>query len=107
VTIRTEEAYYSFDLGGLELEVVVRAHVYPSEPMVRYYRNGDGYPGAPSYAEILSVWVIAVHGEFGSRKRNQGDDWFKDLDRLASDHVEKNHEEFENMVLRSIECEDY
>lgn len=105
--IRTEELYYSFYLGAMELEVIVRAHVYPAEPMVRYYRNGDGYPGAPAYAEIVRVWVICVHGEFGSRKRKQGDGWFKDLDRLADNHIEKNLEEFENMVLQSIECDDY
>jgi hypothetical protein len=105
--MRTEEYYATIELNNLTLDIVVTANLYPAEPMVRYYSNGDGYPGADTYCELVSVWVYRVEGDFGSRKRDQGDGWFKDLDRLADDYVGKHSEEFENKIFESIENEDY
>lgn len=102
--MRTEETYATIELGAMELELIITSHCYPAEPMVRYYNDGSGYPGAPAFAEIISVEVTRAYGEFGAVNRN---DWFVDLDRLATDYVDANSEEFTNMVLENIVDEDY
>lgn len=106
VIIRTEEYYCTINLGAMELEIVITAHCYPAEPMVRYYRDGSGYPGAPAFAEIVSVEVLWALGDFGSRQRTEGNEWFKDLDRLAGDEVEAHSEAYCNAILENIIDED-
>ena len=43
--------------GDLFVEVTAIIDVYPGEPMVRYYPDGSGYPGAPPTAELWSVYI--------------------------------------------------
>jgi len=104
--MRIEETYATIELGTMELELVITSHCYPAEPMVRFYRDGSGYPGAPAYAEIISVEVTRAYGEFGAVTRNNRG-WFNDLDYLAFEYVDEHSEEFTNMVLENIVCEDY
>lgn len=54
------------DLGhGSSLEVLITYTVNPAEPMVRYDRDGSGYPGCDASAELRGVTVLRwdVNGE--------------------------------------------
>lgn len=65
----------------LDVEVLVKADCLPAEPMVRYYKDGSGYPGCPASVEITSLTAFSVTGEFGKVLRNQkNEDWFQVLD---------------------------
>lgn len=38
-----------------EVEIEVEYYYEPEEPMVRYYRDGSGYPGCPAMVEICEA----------------------------------------------------
>ncbi len=39
------------------INLVVNGNYTPEEPMIMYYSEGDGYPGAGSEYEILEIYV--------------------------------------------------
>jgi hypothetical protein len=43
------------------MEFSLECRLYPGEPMVMYYPNGDGYPGSPDEVEILSAVCLSVN----------------------------------------------
>ena len=47
--------YYYCRENGDETELQVTAEYSPEEPMVRYYPDGSGYPGAPAELNVYSV----------------------------------------------------
>jgi len=42
------------EISGIPFEA--EFYFEPSEPEVRYYPNGDGYPGCPAYVELYHLW---------------------------------------------------
>lgn len=88
--------------GKMDFEVEIGANLYPAESMVRYYDDGSGYPGAPAFAEITSVWVSAIHGEFGTVRRiKRNEEWFVVADAIANNIVSDMSEKYENEILES------
>ena len=70
--------------NDIELTVEVKGCIYPEEPMVRYYKDGSGYPGCPAEAEFDDIWVSDVTGDFGTIDRNDvNEGWFQILDDYA------------------------
>ncbi len=67
----------------------------PGEPMVRYYRDGSGYPGSPATVAAFNVEVTSadIGGESLNRDeilRIGGDrSWAQFLDKLALEYVER------------------
>jgi hypothetical protein len=99
-TKRFREAYQiNVGRNDLLLTVEVQGCVYPAEPMVRYYKDGSGYPGCPAEVEFDDIWVSDVTGDFGTIDRVGRDDWFKILDDIAQDYLEY----FEAKVMESDE----
>lgn len=113
MTVRTEGIYAELEevevpgIGCCSLDVEIQAHVYPAEPMVRYYRDGSGYPGAPAYAEIISVKVLDITTDVVTYIRKGGDPAaFEKANEAARDYVDKHSEKYENMILESCEYEE-
>ena len=50
------------DRDGIELDVTIDFVYHPGEPMVRYYKNGDGHPGCEPWCEIEKV-TVSTTGE--------------------------------------------
>lgn len=67
----------------VELECIWRFS--PSEPMVRYYPDGSGYPGAPAVMELVEVWCSEATGENWRYRRQERPDWFAWLDDAIAD----------------------
>lgn len=65
---------------GVTFDVTGTAH--PGEPMVRYYRDGSGYPGSPPEFELESVYCTEAWGETWEYTRRERPDWFEFLDKI-------------------------
>lgn len=68
------------------LTVDIRYAICPAEPMVRYYSDGSGYPGAPAYIEDFEVTVVEVDGEPAS---NYGGGFLTSITEEATASVER------------------
>lgn len=66
----------------LELELIVDYDYQPEEPMVRYYPDGSGYPGAAEEVTVTSV-------KFGNVE-------------LISELSDEQIEEIEEQILENI-----
>ena len=92
--IRPVQMIVDIELGRLSWCViaVIKANCVPAEPMVRYYRDGSGYPGSPAYAELVSVHVLKFHcSDRTSVERSvKNNDWFECLDSIARNYVINN-----------------
>jgi hypothetical protein len=72
----------SFEATLRDQTVTVRFEHTPEDPPVFYYRNGDGYPGAPAETEILEV--TGPQGEIN----DLSDEETEELLKLAEWHAE-------------------
>lgn len=91
------------DLGhGSSLEVVIIYGANPAEPMVRYDRDGSGYPGCDASAELCSVSVI--RWDVGDEERKPDDHWiWLSLTEIATKAVaEQWRSRFEDLCLEEI-----
>lgn len=59
------------------LDFVIEYTFWPGEPMVRYTRNGDGYPGSPDSVELIDARCVLVTTE--TEERKPGDEEAKRL----------------------------
>lgn len=71
-----------------QLELEIDYVIYPGEPMVRYTRNGDGYPGSPAECEIHAVRCTSINLADGERVPDEAENaeiaaWF--LNELNAD----------------------
>lgn len=72
-----------------QLELEIDYVIYPGEPMVRYTRNGDGYPGSPAECEIHKVRCTSINLADGERVPDEAENaeiaaWFEN--ELNADH---------------------
>lgn len=58
------------------LEVAIDYTAHPEEPMVKYDRDGSGYPGCAASASLIEVEVLRWH--VGDEKRLPDDSWIWD-----------------------------
>ena len=49
------------------IEGSVRYTCTPGEPMVRYYKDGSGYPGSPPEVEFFDPMVMAITVSLGGK----------------------------------------
>jgi hypothetical protein len=90
----------SVNIGKSEIEVLVlvTADCLPAELMVRYYKDGSGYPGCPASVEITGLTALAATGAYGKVLRTpKNEEWFLVLDSFLytmEDHfIEQSIEE--------------
>jgi len=80
------------ELGRLcktSLDVEIDYDAWPGEPMVRYYPNGDGYPGSDPGCELMGVTVTEWYvGDTSSERCERKWIWAA-LDAIALAYVEK------------------
>lgn len=78
--------------GPFYAEIEIEYEIHGGDKMVRYDRNGDGYPGSPPEIEIIAVRVTHLENDDFIILQAPGCDdlggWEQDLDRLALDYVE-------------------
>jgi len=80
--------------GKWYAEIEIDYDAWAGEPMVRYYPNGDGYPGSPPGCEITSARVVHLecdkHVYFNDLLSREAYDaaWLKMLDEKALDWVD-------------------
>lgn len=72
-----------------QLELEIDYVLYPGEPMVRYTRNGDGYPGSPDEYEFHAVRCTSINLADGERVPDEAENaeieaWF--LNELNADN---------------------
>lgn len=80
-----------------QLELEIDYVIYPGEPMVRYTRNGDGYPGSPPECEIHKVRCTSINLADGERVPDEAENveiaaWFENqmnADDKLRDRVEE------------------
>ena len=92
------------DLGyGSSLEVLITYTVNPAEPMVRYDRDGSGYPDCDASAELRGITVLwwSVGDE---ERRHIPDHWiWRSLTEIAMKIVKDKWEsEFEDLCLEDV-----
>ena len=94
------------EFGPFYAEIEITYDAWPGEKMVRYYPNGDGYPGSGPGCEITDAHVTHLEDskhvyvrDLVDRKSLGG--WLKDLDRLALEHVLKNEDEIVDILLKA------
>ena len=92
-----------FEEFGCEVEVELTFDVCPGEPMVRYYKDGSGYPGSPATAELREVKVVSVLGEVGETYRKDAPELFAWLDKTMSDRL--NHSDMETLFFDVYEVD--
>lgn len=92
------------EIGWSILEVEIEADCQPGEPMVRYYRDGSGYPGSDPTAELLSAYVFRWDVGNDTRQRDPVGSWiWEALDDIAYRHVEEKWTDyFEDVILEHI-----
>ncbi len=56
-----------------DAECKVDVMLYPAEPMVMYDSNGEGYPGSPASAEVMSRGAVVI--ENGKRRELTDEEW--------------------------------
>lgn len=83
---------------GTEAVYEVTADVSPAEPMVTYYPDGSGYPGAPAQCEVTDVRVLSI----GDTKRRGHEDWFQLADQIVAAWVEDHHQAVEDEVFEAV-----
>lgn len=83
---------------GTEAVYEVTADVSPAEPMVRYYADGSGYPGAPAECEVTQVRVLSI----GDTARRGHEDWFKLADEIVAAWVDAHHSDVEDEVFEAL-----
>lgn len=80
------------------LEVAIDYYFTPGEPMVRYDRNGDGYPGSPAHVDIEGV--VVTRWDVGKEQRKPTDHWiWNELNKLADRIIDDQLEKFEALCL--------
>lgn len=77
-------------------EIKVNYTYYPEEPMVRYYPDGSGYPGAPASVEIevISIKINNVETEVNNNDQNFYN-WFETIS-----------ESIETSIIEEIQSEE-
>lgn len=94
-TIETTLDVLGYD-SSLEIEVDYSAT--HGEPMVRYYRDGSGYPGCEPEAELIAVRV--TRWDVGNEQRIRNDHWvWQLLDKIAHGIVEQEWNAYEYLCL--------
>lgn len=84
---------YSFEIGGVELEVYVWGEYTKKEPV------GTNHPGFQAFFEYWGCEVQTITGETYEYNRNQRPDWFYVLDEIADKYLTANLEETESNLL--------
>jgi len=76
----------SVNIVYLGVEIEVNGNYSPEEPMVKYYKDGSGYPGSSSEFEVLEATIGGQNAEEIIEKLNAWDE----LAELARQKIEDN-----------------
>jgi len=93
---------------SLTIDLLATCDVLPGEPMVRYYRDGSGYPGSPSATDFVSARVLSICGENYFFRRDDRPDWFAVADHIVAAAIvadDRLRESIEGESLESAEIE--
>ena len=80
--------------GKWYAEIEIKYDAWAGEKMVRYDRDGSGYPGSPPGCEITGARVVYLEDNDHTYFKDQNErhmvdaGWLKILDREALEHVE-------------------
>lgn len=88
------------DLGcqaQIWLEVEIQYFAWPGEPMVRYDRNGDGYPGSDPGCELTGV-IVTSWGRNDTREPDKHWLW-EYLDKIAAAYIENHWDIYGDLCL--------
>jgi len=84
------------------LDVRIEYDAQPGEPMVRYYPNGDGYPGSPPTADYRNVYVKKWFVADEERRRSMSWLW-AELDFIAEDIILNNWETYHDLCVEDAD----
>lgn len=82
------------EIGNLSLEVDLEYDFIPGEKMVRYDRDGSGYPGSRSSAEFVSAIVTSCEVD-GEQQKRDGHLVWNALDMSVAELIDRDWDRFE------------
>jgi hypothetical protein len=76
------------EIGDLSLEVDLEYDFIPGEKMVRYDKDGSGYPGSPTSAEFVSAMVSSCEVD-GKQQKRDGHWAWNALDIVVAELIDR------------------
>lgn len=86
------------EIGDLSLEVDLEYDFIPGEKMVRYDRDGSGYPGSPASAEFVSAMVTSCEVD-GKQQKRDGQWYWGVFDVVVVDLIDRDWDRFREKCI--------
>lgn len=94
-TITHTDEDFDSPLGDVVLEFNIEFNFTAGEKMIRYTKNGDGYPGSPDEIEILNCRCVSITPAVGEDRKPTAEEL-----KLLNDWATEKYSENEKITER-------